>query len=1116
MANHYSGKRAAGRKPVGKRALSLLMALVMSLSLVQITAFAVEETQESDRISKQGKQVESTDGLATVEKHVDYVDGDNFNITLTVTVKDGEETSITNKPAHVVLVMDRSNSMKNYSRFGSAREAANTFAETLLKGNVGTNDNGNRIAVVGFGTSADEGTAFSGEVNTVKGWIESATTEYPGEWKKENGQWVWNSKQGGTNIQAGIHEAQAILDADNDTNAAKIIVVFSDGEPTYSFRVVGVGTWEGCTMEKDWWDREYHSWNDGWNGNGHPVQGSLKYSFDYTDRVGSGSSYSYYDDYIRNQYPSHVKYTCEHGETYNAPDADYYKNNGQPTIAEAKLAKDAGTEIYSVYLGGKNTTNAIDTMKGIASDKVKDHFLSTDDMTKLAELFGQIVNKIILDTQAMSVTDPMGDYIKLGDVDALVEAGLITLDEDGNGFTWNVSKSEATINADGSRTYTLTYPITLETSKEGFVDGKAYDTNKTTTLNYTVTKDEKTEDRTLDFDVPQVNGKKPSVDPEPEMITVTVTHNYYKDSVAEGNLESTNTVTDQAEENESYTAKLEKNGYQYVSSTPENYTIDRVTKDNCTIIINYVRETEQPPVEKTYTVTVNYLEQGSNKVLADPYTETHKVGESYNVTAKDAIAIAGYTYVYTEGYLTGTPEVDVDIYVYYNQKDDGPKTEWDIGVAKTATNLDDNYLSNVTLTIETVQKAEPVDPPSGGDDDEEEVVQPGDQDEREETDPDEDEEEAGAGDTDKGGDSETDPVIGGDDNANAAVSVMSTLDDPEESDPIENGDDDEEESQPGQGEKVTVLEAGAYVVDAIGYGTDDKGNAYDFAFVTDAKTLSMELNGTTYPATQVETKAGATASYVFLASVDGENYPIATVDYYVAGVADGVAYDEYFVWSFAEAIMSGDVLKLHYQVKLTDPQTAAGTYGQYDADGSEGYTSLYTNKYANLLDNADHMVAVFPKPTVSYTVKSEPVDPPVGPSYDYYTVTVNYYDKDSGEVIHTAYTTTQREYTAYDVTAQDKIAITGYTYVETTGDALTGTLNGNKVINVYYTKDSNIDDGNTPTDPGTDIGDDDVPVTPAKPPKTGDSMGLWITAAMVSGMGLIWLSLSGKKRKEEI
>lgn len=148
---------------------------------------------------------------------------------------------------------------------------------------------------------------------------------------------------------------------------------------------------------------------------------------------------------------------------------------------------------------------------------------------------------------------------------------------------------------------------------------------------------------------------------------------------------------------------------------------------------------------------------------------------------------------------------------------------------------------------------------------------------------------------------------------------------------------------------------------------------------------------------------------------------------------------------------------------------------------------------------------------------STPINPPVGPSYDYYTVTVNYFDKATGEVIHTAFTKTQREYTAYDVTAQDKIAIEGYTYAETTGDALTGTLNGNKVINVYYTKDADIDDGNTPTtpaEPGSDIGDDDVPTTPAQPPKTGDSMGLWIAAALVSGMGLVWLALSGKKREE--
>ena len=62
-----------------------------------------------------------------------------------------------------------------------------------------------------------------------------------------------------------------------------------------------------------------------------------------------------------------------------------------------------------------------------------------------------------------------------------------------------------------------------------------------------------------------------------------------------------------------------------------------------------------------------------------------------------------------------------------------------------------------------------------------------------------------------------------------------------------------------------------------------------------------------------------------------------------------------------------------------------------------------------------------------------------------------------------------------------------------------------------------IDDDNTPTtpaEPGTDIEEPDVPVSPAQPPKTGDSMGLWIAAALVSGMGLVWLALSGKKREE--
>lgn len=37
----------------------------------------------------------------------------------------------------------------------------------------------------------------------------------------------------------------------------------------------------------------------------------------------------------------------------------------------------------------------------------------------------------------------------------------------------------------------------------------------------------------------------------------------------------------------------------------------------------------------------------------------------------------------------------------------------------------------------------------------------------------------------------------------------------------------------------------------------------------------------------------------------------------------------------------------------------------------------------------------------------------------------------------------------------------------------------------------------------------------AEAPKTGDELALWILAAAESGTGLIWLTISGKKRKHD-
>lgn len=65
-------------------------------------------------------------------------------------------------------------------------------------------------------------------------------------------------------------------------------------------------------------------------------------------------------------------------------------------------------------------------------------------------------------------------------------------------------------------------------------------------------------------------------------------------------------------------------------------------------------------------------------------------------------------------------------------------------------------------------------------------------------------------------------------------------------------------------------------------------------------------------------------------------------------------------------------VELSYKLKLTNPKTTAGTYGQYDQYGENGYDALYTNNSAVLhpMDSHENRGEdeYFNKPTVSYTV----------------------------------------------------------------------------------------------------------------------------------------------------
>lgn len=199
-----------------------------------------------------------------------------------------------------------------------------------------------------------------------------------------------------------------------------------------------------------------------------------------------------------------------------------------------------------------------------------------------------------------------------------------------------------------------------------------------------------------------------------------------------------------------------------------------------------------------------------------------------------------------------------------------------------------------------------------------------------------------------------------------------------------------------------------------------------------------------------------------------------------------------------------------------------------------------------------------------FTAKWE-TDTVVATTY-FYTVTYNYTVTTDGTVTYQDSETTEvRDTTkaSQTINASATASHGGYTFdlaspAEQTAD-LTGTTREAPhqfVVNYTLTVNNNGGGGRDDRDddrpapkptPDTEIKDDDVPKTdlPEQPveipdedtpkadlpqapvdipdedtpkadvPKTGDTMGLWVMAAVASGAGLVWLNLTGKKRKDD-
>lgn len=169
------------------------------------------------------------------------------------------------------------------------------------------------------------------------------------------------------------------------------------------------------------------------------------------------------------------------------------------------------------------------------------------------------------------------------------------------------------------------------------------------------------------------------------------------------------------------------------------------------------------------------------------------------------------------------------------------------------------------------------------------------------------------------------------------------------------------------GEILNFSDIQQEILYAVGAGStveDKMGDAFDFV----PGSLKLTVGGT-----ELESKAEGNVTYF---GDRAENLNEENFRFKVQYAPD----TETFVWTINENVSNFAPVQLTYTVKLTNPETAPGTYGVEDLNGektlseAEAEKALFTNAYAvlNAKNSAGAPVKVqeFPKPSVSYTVKS--------------------------------------------------------------------------------------------------------------------------------------------------
>ncbi len=438
---------------IKKKFFSQMLSLVLIVSLVMGNMNIMTASAAEDRSTVYfGTSNDDVYGTKKAEWVTGKV-GERAQITFDITAKKAINTVKQVIKTDIVLVLDRSGSMKDNSKMSNVKTAAKEFVNGLLAGDY---KNSVQMGVVTYSEGASSllsGTGLSSNAGTINDMITAI-----------------GNPNGGTNIQAGLRKANEILAASKTVHTSRneevkqYIVLLSDGEPTYSYKANGYdpgiprlrfgtdktlrGNGDDYTLSTSLLSREQYKRYDvaytvpvqksgqivrfvkadkyfNMSGNSISNVQSLQSPTTSTINVvynrvngsygwrGATSPYNSIR-FSANQNDGNIdnpngnkttgEITIQHANSYFVPEERSITvgDNGVPTIDEAAAIKDGGTTIYAIgYDIATGTNNASTVMQGVASspDKFK-RASSSSSSTSIQEILNDISEEVqeIIDT----------------------------------------------------------------------------------------------------------------------------------------------------------------------------------------------------------------------------------------------------------------------------------------------------------------------------------------------------------------------------------------------------------------------------------------------------------------------------------------------------------------------------------------------------------------------------------------------------------------------------------------------------------------------------------------------------------------------------------------------